>query len=141
MSLMAAYTTLKMLREPDFFVVDAGAGIRGFGLGSSRAIGKGDGWALTNPMAGVRLHETSTMISHRKWNVTGLIVVITIFFVMYKCESRGPNMDNGKTAEIERLWAMVPIFPGMVEIDRSSQSSGTRASVGKRLGQKQNTRM
>ena len=53
-TLIAAYNTLRMLREPDFFVVVASVGMGGYGIGSSRAIVRGDGMdALTNPMAGV----------------------------------------------------------------------------------------
>lgn len=49
--------------------------------------------------------------------------------IMGACDGDGPNRDNSKLREIERLWQTVPVYPGMVEVDRSSSSSGGEALV------------
>jgi hypothetical protein len=50
---------------------------------------------------------------------------------MYMYESNGPNKDDVKFKEIEQLWGDMPIYPGMVETNSSSNSAGRKAHLSK----------
>jgi hypothetical protein len=61
-----------------------------------------------------------------------LILPVLLFFIMMSLyESRGPNSNNAKSNEIEKLYAAMPTFPGMTEVDTSRSSSGHKAHVSK----------
>ena len=49
--------------------------------------------------------------------------------VMGACDTDGPNRDNSKLREIEQIWQTLPIYPSMVEVDRSSSSASSEALV------------
>lgn len=60
-----------------------------------------------------------------------LVVVALICAVPAAC---GGNRStaNSKFREIEQLWQTVPIYPGMVEVDRSSTSSSSEVIVSRK---------
>lgn len=59
-----------------------------------------------------------------------LILPVLLFFIMLSLyENRGPNSNSAKSDEMEKLYAAMPIFPGMAEVDTSRSSSGRKAHV------------
>ena len=61
-----------------------------------------------------------------------MLTVLLICLVVSACATDGANQNNIKLREIEHLWQSVPIYPGMVEVNRSSSSSGSEARVSRR---------
>ncbi len=60
-----------------------------------------------------------------------LLITLLTCVIAGACDSDGPNRDNSKLREIEQVWQTVPIYPGLVEVDQSSLSSGSEALVSK----------
>ena len=68
-----------------------------------------------------------------KPTVLGAVLVVMVFVVFYVYERRGPNADSHKFNEIQKLWASISQYPGMVEVDHYSNSAGRKASLGSKF--------
>jgi len=69
------------------------------------------------------------MITLKTPKPIGLLFVAITFSTMYLCQSGGLNKGSEKFHEIQRLSATLPVYPGMTQIDSSSNSTGRAASV------------
>ncbi len=58
-----------------------------------------------------------------------LLIALLTCMVAGACNTDGANRDDSKLREIERLWTGIPVYPGLVEVNRSSSSSGGEALV------------
>ena len=55
---------------------------------------------------------------------------VAVFFVLVSLyETKGPNSDGSKIAEIENLWSTLPLYSGMTEVNNSRSSSGRKAHL------------
>lgn len=56
---------------------------------------------------------------------TGIHLLLALLFcvVLCTCQSDGPIRDGSKLRELEQILEAVPVYPGMVEVDRSSSLS------------------
>jgi len=60
-----------------------------------------------------------------------LLPVLLFFVLMCVYERGGPNSNGERFREIEKLWATIPPYPGMVDADISSNSAGRKAHISK----------
>lgn len=51
-----------------------------------------------------------------------LLIVLLICWAASACQSNESNIDPSKLQEIEQVWSTIPLYPGMVEVKRSSSA-------------------
>jgi len=67
-------------------------------------------------------------------SLVGFLVVVAFYMAMSTFEARvGQNADRRKYKEIEQLWSELPIYPGIVQIDSSSNSIAQKAHIEKKF--------
>lgn len=69
-------------------------------------------------------------MSKTKPTLLSFLIVCLAFFSMCWYEAIGPNKNKEKSAEVDRLWAEIPVYPGMIATNSASSASGRKVYKG-----------